>query len=246
MKRHERISDRLYTDLFNGILIGDFPPQSTLPTEMVLAQDYGISRSTVRIALDQLKSEGLIVSHQGAGTVVADFTSNKTRPIVSRENLADLEKCFECRIVLEPEIAAIASQRRTQKDITYLLGHLDSFEILAEKGGLHTSEDTNFHLFLAGISGNKFFESIMLSLRPHILFGLNLIKTIPEQAREDHAGRSLKEHEKIVAALVAGDPQAARSSMCNHLENSRHRIFHNNHSLNGSQNNRVADNQVRA
>ena len=225
MIRDEKITDRLYSDLLNAILIGEFPPHSTLPTEHILARDYGISRSTVRVALAQLKSEGFIVSRQGAGTVVADFNNSKTTPFASAESLLDLEKCFECRIVIEPEIAAIVSQCRSQEDIVYFQKHIETMARLTDSKGTYTSEDTDFHFRLAGLSGNKFFESIMAFLRPHILLGMNLIKAIPQKDRENHARQSVKEHERIVAALTAGDSGKARRAMQNHLRNSRQRIF---------------------
>ncbi len=228
MMLYEKISDRLYSDLLNAILIGDFPQHSTLPTEQILARDYGISRSTVRVALTQLKSEGFIVSRQGAGTVVADFNNDKTTPFVSDESLLDLEKCFECRIVIEPEIAAIVSRRRSPQDMVYFRQHITAMASLIKSRGTYTSEDTDFHFRLAGLSGNKFFESIMTFLRPHILLGMNLIKTIPEEDRENHARQSLREHKKIVTALTAGDSAKARISMRNHLKFSRRRIFERN------------------
>jgi len=225
MIRPERISERLYSDLLNSILIGDYPAHGKLPTEMILARDYGISRTTVRVALTQLKKEGFIVSRQGAGTVVSDFENGKAVPFASNENLIDLEKCFECRLLFEPEIVAIVSKRCTPEDEAYFQNHLKSLKQLVESNGLYTSEDTGFHLSLASLSGNKFFESIMTFLRPHILFGMNVIKTIPKNARENHAHQSLKEHTKIVEALIEHDAEKARQAMYYHLEKSRCRIF---------------------
>ncbi len=221
----ERISDRLYNDLLNSILLGEYSVGGKLPTEFNLAHDYGISRTTVRVALARLKQEGFVVSRQGAGTVVADFKNGQTLPFASDESLADLEKCFECRIIIEPEIAAIVAQLRTNKDIAYLENHIALLARLIQKGNAHTAEDTDFHLYLASLSDNKFFESIMVSLRPHILIGMNLIKVIPQKARDDHARQSLKEHTDIVNALITRDKSKAKAAMRYHLENSRQRIF---------------------
>ncbi len=225
VKRRERISDRLYSDLLNGILSGDFPTRSNLPTEVSLAFDYGISRTTVRVALNQLKNEGFVQSRQGSGTVVADIAQRKIESSSSTESLTDLEKCFECRIIFEPEIAGIAAKLRTETDIVYFRDHLNALEGLLKSKGVHTSEDTNFHLHLASLSGNNFLESIMNSLRPYILFGMNMIKMRPKDARELHVQESLQEHRRIVEALIDGDSEKAKSSMFQHLESSRQRIF---------------------
>ncbi len=221
----ERISDQLYSDLLNSILVGEFSEHGKLPTETVLARDYGISRTTVRVALTRLKKEGFVSSRQGSGTVVGYLQNASALPFTSDEHLIDLEKCFECRIVLEPEIAGIVSQRRTDEEIVYFNTHIAALTKLIQTEAAHTAEDTEFHLRLASLSGNKFFESIMVGLRPHILFGMNLIKIIPQTARDIHTQQSLEEHQKIVDALIAGDQSKAKSSMQDHLKNSRQRIF---------------------
>jgi len=225
LKRRERISDRLYNDLLNGILTGDFPPRSNLPTEARMALDYGISRTTVRVALNQLKNEGFVQSRQGSGTVVADIARGKIGSMSSIGNSTDLENCFECRIIFEPEIAGIVAKLRSEKDIAYLQNHLVSFERLLKSKDVHTSEDTNFHLHLASLTGNNFLESIMNSLRPYILFGMNMIKMIPKDARIIHGQKSLHEHKLIVEAVIDGDSERAKNTMLQHLESSRRRVF---------------------
>ena len=221
----ERISDRLYIDLLNGILAGDFPHGNNLPTETRLARDYGISRTIVRVGLAKLKKEGFVFSRQGSGTVVADRAKGQYKSYCSVETLKDLEKCFECRIVIEPEIAGIVSRLRTEKDIDYFKIHLKTIENIVNADGVHTSEDTSFHLRLASLSGNNFFESIMVSLRPYILFGMNIIKTLPRDIRENHVRLSLQEHRKIIEALIESDSKSAKSAMYEHLNSSRQRIF---------------------
>lgn len=225
VKRREKISDRLYSDLLNGILSGDFPPRSNLPTEASMACDYGISRTTVRVALNQLKKEGFVLSRQGSGTVVADMTQGKMDRLSSDVQPTDLEKCFECRIIFEPEIAAIAAKNRVGSDIEYFENHLRKLDLLKQSKSFHTSEDTNFHVYLASLSRNSFLESIMVSLRPYVLFGMNMIKKLPSDAREIHVQSSLLEHRNIVDALINGDSEKARKSMYLHLNSSRQRIF---------------------
>ncbi len=226
--RREKISDRLYNDLLNSILVGDFPPLSSLPTESRLADEYGISRTTVRAALAQLKNEGFVTSRQGSGTIVSGNNRIRLSPFASVESLVDLEKCYECRIVLEPGIAAIAAELRTDADIIFFEQHIQSFQQRVETGASQTSDDAEFHLYLARVSGNKFLETIMASLRPHILFGMNIIKILPDKARRRHTRTSLREHQKIVQAIVEKNGASARQMMRNHLNNSRQRIFKGN------------------
>ena len=110
----DSISIQLYNDLLSGIQVGDYPPQSPLPTEAMLARDYGVSRSVVRAALSTLKEEGIITSRQGSGTIVAQ---TREIPVAERTldfNTDELKECYKCRQVLEPEIAADAAAKNHQ------------------------------------------------------------------------------------------------------------------------------------
>lgn len=223
--RRENISGRLYNDLLNGILVGDFPPLSSLPTETHLVSEYGIPRTTVRSALAQLKDEGFIVSRQGSGTTVTENIDGQSVPFTPDDNLADLEKCLECRIALEPGIAKIAAGQRTDEDIAFLNNHIIALSELAGVAAKQPAEDAEFHLRLAEISGNKYFVDIMRSLQPHILFGMNIVKTLSDEKRRLNMRLSLEEHQILVHAIIDQDGELAQKSMYEHLCNSRCRIF---------------------
>lgn len=220
-----RLSHRLYTDLLNGILSGDYSANSRLPTEERIARDYGMSRSTVRTALGRLKTEGYIASQQGSGTVVCADREEKSPAFAAVESLADLQKCYECRIAIEGEIAYLAAQRRSDEDIRFFNSHIAALRQIAVSGAGQTTEDAEFHVRLAAVARNQFLESIMVSIRPHILFGLNISKTLPAALRHKHAAFALKEHEEIVSAILQGDADAARDSMRHHISQCRKRLF---------------------
>ncbi|MBL4893192.1 MAG: FCD domain-containing protein, partial [Rhizobiaceae bacterium] len=75
------------------------------------------------------------------------------------------------------------------------------------------------------ISNNKYFVYIMRSLQPHILFAMNIIKTLPDDTRRRHMRLTLQEHQVLVQAIINRDGELARKSMYRHLCNSRCRIF---------------------
>lgn len=220
-----RLSQRLYTDLLNGILSGDFPANSRLPTEQRIARDYGMSRATVRTALGRLKTEGHVASRQGSGTVVCAPREQESPPFAAVESLADLQKCYECRIAIEGEIAHLAAQRCTDEDVRFFKSHIAALRQIAVSGAGQTTEDVDFHVRLAVVARNQFLESIMISIRPHILFGLNISKTLPAASRRKHAAFALKEHEAVVRAIIEGDAEAARGNMRNHISQCRTRLF---------------------
>ena len=223
--RHPTVTDELYVYLMNSILRGEFPANSRLPTELTLAKRYGVSRSTVRSALARLREEGHIASRQGSGSIVVDRPRDAIEPFAPVESLADLQRCFECRISLEGEIAFFVASRRDENDMRAFDDHIERMRRIVEEKRFHTAEDTDFHLALAKASRNHFFESIMISIRPHILFGMNLSKTLANAHYRRHAHLSWEEHRVVVEAIREGDPDRARETMRHHLDMSRRRIF---------------------
>jgi len=220
-----KVVDELYLDLLNSIVGGEFPAGAKLPTEAMLVGRYGVSRSTVRNALERLKKEGRITSRQGSGSVVADRPSGSIKPFAPVQSLADLHACFECRISLEGEIAYHVALRRDDADLACFEAYVADMERAIANGEYRTHEDADFHLWLAKASRNPFFESIMVSIRPHILFGMNLSKSLSPSSFRRHAFRALDEHKALLAAIRRRDADAARQAMRVHVESSRRRVF---------------------
>ena len=224
----ESISVQLYNDLLTGIQVGDYPPLSSLPTEAALARDYGVSRTIVRSALSVLKQDGMVVSRQGSGTIVAEIDDAKVENNSLEIDIDELKDCYRCRESLEPGIAACAAINRTLNDVRYLNEQLDVIEEELSLGNIHTGNDADFHVQLARMTGNRFFETIMTSLRPHILIGMNLAKSLPARDRKRHQIESLEEHRNIALAVLSGDCEGAREAMVHHLSAGQKRIFSRN------------------
>jgi GntR family transcriptional regulator len=64
--------------LTERVASGYWPPGTLLPSEIALAQEYGVSQGTIRKALDAMANERLVVRHQGRGTEVARHTSERS------------------------------------------------------------------------------------------------------------------------------------------------------------------------
>jgi DNA-binding FadR family transcriptional regulator len=226
--RPDGIAGGLYNDILAGILLGEYPPQSTLPTETRLARDYGVSRTVVRSALELLKREGIVRSRQGSGTVVAAHDPYKMALLNRNAQLEQLEQCFACRLAIEPEIAATVCQNLTNEARRYLkdqLIELETGETIDKTESYRAAQDADFHIRLAELSGNVFFASIMNSLRPHMLFAMNVVKVLAPRDQNAHVSQSRIEHLNIVQALLDENPPLAHRAMRAHLESGRSRIF---------------------
>lgn len=223
----------LYMDILTGISSGEYPLNSTLPTEDRLARDYGVSRSLVRSALDMLKKRGIVRSQQGSGTVVACCDPEKLVLPGFDEHLPDLQDCYTCRMAIEPEIAAQLSVHQSTSATAYLAAQLKELERHGRHGGHGdarpddpgAASDADFHIRLAEYTQNSFFSSIMVAMRPHMLFSMNIKKHMTRAARKDHIDCSRLEHLKVIRAILDKNADGARSLMREHIANGRDRIF---------------------
>lgn len=96
---------------------GRFPDQGRLPAERELAEEFGVSRSTLRTTLGVLEAEGKIWRHVGRGTFVGERPSFEAPALSALINRTHPEEVMEVRLVLEPRIAALAARRATAGDI---------------------------------------------------------------------------------------------------------------------------------
>lgn len=222
----DRITGGLYNDILAGILIGDYPAHSTLPTEARLARDYGVSRSVVRAALEQLKRAGVVESRQGSGTVVSMFDPRKVAQLNRDAQLSELKDCFGCRLAIEPEIAAAVAQSPSGSVRSFLEDERAMLNAGDEGSDYDRSvRDAQFHIRLAEFSGNSFFVSTMNMLQPHTLFGMNIAKTLSRSAHSMHINLSKAEHLEIIDAILDRDADGARGAMRAHIDNGTRRLF---------------------
>ena len=222
----EQVSVGLYNVILAGILMGDYPLQSRLPTETRLAKDYGVSRTVVRSALEQLKSEGVVQSRQGSGTVVVEIDPGTIARLNRDAQLPALKDCYACRLAIEPEIARSVAQDLSQEACAFLEEQrlvLDNNEEGDEYE--RSARDAQFHIQLAKFSGNTFFISVMNTLRPHMLFAMNISKTLSNCAQRRHVNLSRQEHLDTISAILGRDAEAAHDAMFSHIKKGAERIF---------------------
>lgn len=129
-RRSEPAFRRLWSDLRNQILAGAFEPQTALPTEARLAEEYAVSRQTVRRAFQDLVAEGLVTRVPGRGTFAVPATGRYLRQFGSVEDLMALSSDSEMRILapLATAIDPIAASRLRLSDdrverVTFLRLH---------------------------------------------------------------------------------------------------------------------------
>jgi GntR family transcriptional repressor for pyruvate dehydrogenase complex len=206
---------------------GELAPGQRLPAEQEIVNATGVSRTVVREALASLRARGLIVTRQGLGAFVAKDLPPKTYSIVPTdlESIDAVMRVLELRIGVETEAAALAAERRTDADLAAMTEALEAITRSIRSGGTGSEEDLNFHRAISKATANPNFTRLFDT------FGSALIPRqwarfdqMTERQRENHADRMQDEHQTILAAIAAGDPNAARRAMRMHLTRSYRRF----------------------
>src|SRR5271170_935157 len=101
-----RLGDHLSGRISDLIERGEFGDEGRLPSELALADRFGVSRPVVREALSRLRSRGVIVSRKGSGSYVQKPPASDPGPIGAPgfwpiDSLAAVRKCFEFRTGVE-------------------------------------------------------------------------------------------------------------------------------------------------
>ena len=119
----KKISSQIADQIRSSILAGEFPPGAKLPPERELAELFGVSRPSVREALNMLSSSGLVTSHQGGGTVVLSLVESGGGNPLSELIRSQQERALdviEVRKGLESWTAYYAALRALPEDIRRL------------------------------------------------------------------------------------------------------------------------------
>ncbi|GFN22665.1 FadR/GntR family transcriptional regulator [Thermanaeromonas sp. C210] len=209
------VSQAVFEQLRDQIFSGNWPPGSRLPSENELARMLGVSRISVRAALQKLNTLGLVQSRQGGGTFVTDVTVDVyLNPLIPALALGkhDLLEILEFRRVYEVENARLAAMRRTEKDLERLEAIMERMRQVKEDLSLFSVEDLNFHLEVARAAKNSL-----------ILKVAQITKDIlRHHMKEIVAFRGSKDglyyHPLILEAIAARDPQRAAEIMAEHIE----------------------------
>lgn len=224
-QRPAKLSDRVYADIVERILKGEYGEGDRLPSEAELAQLNQVSRPIVREALSRLRDDGLVRSHRGAGSFVQRRPDRAMLDFAPLDSLADMQRCFEFRTSLEAESARLAAQNATPTAVKEIEQALQRLEKRIHAGELGVDADFAFHLAIARATGNRFFTDTLLSLKEQINFGQNLARNLGLRRPNHHLPEVQQEHVRIFEAIRDGDPEQASQRMRQHISNSRRRVF---------------------
>ena len=194
---------------------GDLRAGDQLPPERQLAEQFQVSRASVREALRTLELLGIVETRAGGGTFVRqtspdDLARPLTNLIARGHSLADT---IEFRGLIEPAIAALAAERITATQLAELSEIFAEQERKIAAGEPYAEEDTRFHELIGEASRNELLTTM-----------LGVVWDVLRESREQwlqtnqRAHASLDAHRRILGALGAHDPEAARRAAAEHIK----------------------------
>lgn len=217
-------ADRVYQLLFSKIANGDYSPDEKLPSEKELAEQFDVSRPIVREALERLRREDLVYSRQGAGSFVRIKSEQRVLGFPPVETIADIQRCYEFRLTIEPDAAFFAARRRNEAAIAKIGQVVEMLGDATRQQRHREDADFAFHLAITEASNNHYYSSAMQALRTHIGVGMKL-HGLALMGPSPGLQRVFEEHHQIYQAIREGDSEGARDRMRRHLEGSRNRLF---------------------
>jgi GntR family transcriptional regulator, transcriptional repressor for pyruvate dehydrogenase complex len=220
-----RLSEQVHDQILALITGGEFPVKAKLPTEIELAARFEVSRTIVREALVRLRDDGIVVSRQGAGTFVKRHPDRGWLKLSPLGSIADIQRCFEFRTGFEADMTALAARRANRASIKRIGDAVEAFEAIVQQGKPGSDADFHLHCVIAEATQNRFFVSVMTSLREHITFGMTLARSLSRMHPAARIKAAQDEHRLVFEAVRARDPDRAREAMRFHIEQARLRVF---------------------
>lgn len=212
--RRESFAERVLASLTAyvetaGVKVGD-----RLPTERALAEQLGVSRSTIREALQSWQAMGLVRVRKGSGTYLAQDVRASSLHIpvtITLERKAVLDS-LELRRAIETDAARLAARRGRPVDIARMRKALETMERVYARHGFAIREDRAFHEALYTASGNPLYLQIFRQIITRISEAFNELSENPF-VTEPFADASQPDHRVLYEAVAAGDEAGAEAAV---------------------------------
>jgi len=191
-------------------------PGDKLPSERMLSNKFGVTRSIVREAIQKLEYYGLLKSIPQSGTFIANIGVTALNGMVKDIlNLKDpnFKSLVESRILLELKSAGLAASRRSENDLEILKSALIAYEEKVLKGEDAVQEDLLFHLAIARSCGNGALNKMMLIITPGIITNFEKYHVCDE----DTSLLGIKDHKEIFDAIKDKNSKLAKQKMKIHF-----------------------------
>ena len=221
------VAEEVFSILHGWIISGKVNPGDKLPSQDKLAEQFNVSRNTIREAIYKLTVMGLLTTKQGAGTVVNISSPTSYMASLSDHLLlhpATVREFIEARVILEQATVRLAVIRATPNGIERLHDIIDQQADAFQKRDVDTfiQLDSEFHMELARMSGNGVLLKFLETVRELLHNFIAEVSRLPGGIKS-----AFKYHKDIFEFICSRDSEKAEDKMRQHLYDVTKRIEKN-------------------
>lgn len=214
----ERLTATVFDAICQAILKGRLPVGRELPSESALAAEFGVSKTVIREALQKLAALDIIEIRQGRPSVVKRMSARPLELFLAfalHEREGGLLEAIQLRRAIETFIAMRAATEMKMADLHELKRGLARLRDSAGEAAAFVEADLAFHMTLAESIDNRFLVYLMQGLQSTIR---ETIEELHGRGMSPDLSATVERHARIVRAIEAGDPEAARLAMEAHFD----------------------------
>jgi GntR family transcriptional repressor for pyruvate dehydrogenase complex len=208
---YEIVVDRIKTEIEKGA----WKPGTSLPSERILAEQLGVSRPSVREALRVLEVMGYVEIKPGQGIFAKEPDQNEksSRALLSMlEQDDNVLEVLEIREIFEPQIAFLAAESATERDIEVMEEIIKRMDEHLKAGESTVNDNIDFHLAIARTVNNKVLYQVQKILLKASKDAVTRYYEVP--GRDN---RSIIGHKEILKAIKDHNAEIAKQLMFDHL-----------------------------
>ncbi len=189
----QTLNDQATTILRERIISGQLPPGSRV-LEIELADELGISRGTLRAALQQLSFEGLVVQKRFRSTFVASLTANDAYEVYTMRNTLE---------AMASRAVAARVTDRVRKEISQAITDIRA-AVNAKNRVAVVNADYAFHWCIVDLSGHSRLQAAYGLIEAQTRLFLRITSTLDYDLTD-----ILRVHQELVDAILSGDAERA-------------------------------------
>ena len=217
-KMKKRLSERVATEILEMVTIQKrFGPGDKLPNENEFCEELGVSRTTLRAAIQSLVEQGILEVKRGLGTFVSENMGKRNINLMGDFNYSNhqLKDLYELRNMVEPYSAYYAASRATEKELEMIFEYEHIIEEKLEKGEDCIEANRLFHNTIATAAHNE----ILL----HFISEVNaeIVRLFQDMGIKQRINKhTITDHRMMMEFLKARDADGAMTAMRLHINHS--------------------------
>ncbi len=205
----QSVTEQVFTALRQDIRSGVFVAGDRLPSEAVLSESMGVSKATVKAAVQRLLTLGLVESRKGEGIFVLEFDVSEYLARMSEFLLDedDVRAITEYRLYTEMAAVRLAVRNATPENFARMEEHLAAMEAAVAADDLE--HDYEFHMEICRATGNRIFVLAHKVIGKMLMRHATLLNhSFFEKVRSGGAVDGI--HRGVMESIRAGDLEACR------------------------------------